>query len=293
MLSQVRPSNPEDRYLQELVPILVGLGPNGDVHIYGSCFVLWPNLLLTAKHVAEQLLRPYGVNRNGVARHMEIWAVQVMWERGEHHYVVWNVVECSMSPLSDLAILTAIPRNHVAQSYQWKSAPCTLKPPAIGEVVHAFGIVSPSAEGSRVGPDGKIEHIELNVKRLTATAHVLRAHSTGRDKGFLRWPTFEVDVRFDHCMSGALVINSRSEACGVVCAANTWDHTSHVTMLFPMMSILVDFARWRDLPFKGLKPLLELARHGTFTPRLWDRIRIDGDPATPEHTVSIDLPRAP
>ena len=56
-MPEFRPVNPDDRLLYELMPILIGIGPNEDLLCYGSCFIAWSHMAITAKHVVEELLR--------------------------------------------------------------------------------------------------------------------------------------------------------------------------------------------------------------------------------------------
>ena len=59
MMSEFKPVNSEDRLIYELMPILIGISPNEDLICYGSCFVAWPHMAITAKHVVEELLSPH------------------------------------------------------------------------------------------------------------------------------------------------------------------------------------------------------------------------------------------
>ena len=56
-MTEFRPVNPTDRIIYELMPLLIGIGPNEDLLCYGSCFIAWPHMAITAKHVVEELLK--------------------------------------------------------------------------------------------------------------------------------------------------------------------------------------------------------------------------------------------
>jgi hypothetical protein len=81
---QFRPVNPQDRLLYELMPILIGIGPNRDLLCYGSCFIAWRHMAITAKQVIEQLLRHDPGIAAGKECKYEYWIVQVMWNGDEH-----------------------------------------------------------------------------------------------------------------------------------------------------------------------------------------------------------------
>lgn len=96
------------------------------------------------------------------------------------------------------------------------------------------------------------------------------------------FPCFEVNARFELGMSGGLVINERSEVCGIVCGSlpagsEDEEHVSYVTMLWPMMVIPV---RAGLIP-GGLESarycLRDLSARGVFTPYGWERVHIKDD----------------
>ena len=274
------PANPDDRLLYELMPILIGIGSNEDLLCYGSCFIAWPHMAITAKHVIDELLRQDPGIVSGAPRY-EYWITQVKWNGDDHNYVVWTIDSIATSPHSDIAIIWLRGFNDVAAGYkEWKSPPVTFDPPPIGATVRAFGIHNVRFDGSRVNADGKFEHIEVKCERSTSTGIVKRHHWEGRDRGMYNFPCIEVDARFEHGMSGGLVIDEHSQVCGIVsgslsASSPEEDHVSYISMLWPMMAIPVD-AR---LVLGGVETaryrLHDLSARGVFTPIGWDRVLID------------------
>ena len=276
-----QPVNSSDRLLYELMPILIGIGPDEDLHCYGSCFIAWPHMAVTAKHVVEELIRRDPGIAQGKPCRLEYWVVQVMWEGGDHNYVVWTIDSVALSSHSDIAILWLRAFDENATKYkEWKTVPTTFDPPPIGSEVIAFGLHNVRFDGSRVNADRKFEHIEIKCDRSRSTGAVKQHHWAGRDKGMYNFPCFEVNAKFEHGMSGGLVITRESQVCGIVCGslpAGTPDEedVSYVTMLWPMMAIPVD-KRLVPNGREGVRYRLQhLSAQKIFTPSGWDRVLIE------------------
>lgn len=280
-MTDFRPVRTEDHYFSELVVRLIAIDQNGDIHFFGTAFIFQPYLALTAKHVIEEYFKLDLNIYRGEKISFNFWAIQIVWEGSEHNYVVWEVQFVSLSGHSDLAILKLYPYcENAAKHTRWGTVPCTLIPPEVGDSVIGFGLHSMSFEGSRVNAEGKVEHIEMKAKASSSRGVVRAVYPQYRDRGMLPFPCFEVDAQFEHGMSGGLVINGSSEVCGIVCSSfpKTEEHptpSSYVATLWPMMAMKIDFSLFRKAPISGKQYLLELARHGVFTPTGWERIVIE------------------
>ncbi len=279
-MPEFRPVNPDDKLLYELMPILIGIGPNGDLLCYGSCFIAWRHMAITAKHVIEELLKNDPGIMVGAPCKYEYWVCQVKWDENEHDYVVWTIDSIATSPHSDIAIIWLRGLNDKAAIYKgWKTVPVTFDPPQIGATVTAFGLHNVCFDGSRSNNNGKFEHIEVKCDRSISTGTVRQHYWEGRDKGMYNFPCIEVDSRFEHGMSGGLVIDEHSQACGIVCGSlNTAlaeeSYVSYISMLWPMMAIPVH----SHLIPGGIEAanyrLQDLSAQGIFTPTGWDRVFI-------------------
>lgn len=279
-VADFRPISPNDRLIYELMPILIGIGPDEDLLCYGSCFIALPHMAITAKHVVEELLKQDPGIAAGREAKYEYWVVQVKWESNEHSYVVWTIDSIALSAHSDIAIIWLKALNENADRYkEWKAVPVTFDPPPVGATVKAFGLHNVRFNGSRVNADGKFEHVELNFDRSVSTGVVRQQYWGGRDKGMYNFPCFEVDAKFEHGMSGGLVITDDSRVCGIVCgslSAMSTDepHVSYVTMLWPMMAISVDPRLVPGSDKAGRYHLQHLSAKGIFTPTGWERVLI-------------------
>lgn len=288
-MSEFRTVNSDDRLLYELMPVLIGIGPNEDLLYYGSCFIVWPHIAITAKHVVEELLRNDPGIVSGAPSKYEYWITQVKWGGDDHDYVVWTIDSIATSPHSDIAIIWLRGLNDVAVRYkEWKVAPVTFDPPPIGATVRALGIHNVRFDGSRVNAEGKFEHIEVKCERSISTGTVKQHYWARRDRGMYNFPCLEVDARFEHGMSGGLVIDEHSQVCGIVCgslpaSSTEEDHVSYISMLWPMMAIPVDARLVPDGVETARYRLQDLSARGIFTPVGWDRVLIHdaldtGDP---------------
>jgi Trypsin-like peptidase domain len=295
-MPDLRPVLPSDHLFSELVVRLIAIDKSGDLHSFGTAFIFQPYLALTAKHVIEEFLKldPSVYKGEGVS--FNFWAIQIAWEGLEHNYVVWEVSFISLSGHSDLAILKLHPYDENAAKYTvWKTVPCTLILPKVGDSIIGFGVHNITFAGSKVNSAGKVEHIELNDQASSSRGVVRAVYPLYRDVCMLSFPCFEVDAQFEGGMSGGLVINERSQVCGIVCSSMpaTQEHpipSSYVAMLWPMMAMKIDFSLFRTAPVSGEQYVLELARHGVFTPEGWEQIVIEENPIGPGCKVSMQGP---
>lgn len=295
-MADFRPVRPDDRYFSELVVRLIAIDQNGCLYSFGTAFIFQPYLALTAKHVIEEFFKLDPRIYRGEKVSFNFWAIQVFWEGSEHNYVVWEVKFVSLSGHSDLAVLKLHPYCENADKYtMWKTVPCTLISPKVGDSMIGFGVHKMSFEGSRVNAEGKVEHIEMKDEASSSRGVVRAVYPQHRDLSLLPFPCFEVDAQFEAGMSGGLVINDRSEVCGIVCSSMpaTEEHqtpSSYVAMLWPLMAMKINFALFRTAPVSGEQYILELARHGVFTPEGWERVVIEENPSGSGCKVSMRYP---
>lgn len=295
-MPNLRPVPPSDHLFSELVVRLIAIDKAGSLHSFGTAFIFQPNLALTAKHVIEEFLKLDSAICRGEKVSFIFWAIQVTWDGSEHNYVVWEVKFISLSAHSDLAILKLHPYDENAAKYTaWKGIPFTLIPPKVNDVIIGFGLHDTTFSGTRVNAEGKVEHIELNDRASSSRGLVRAVYPIYRDACMLPFPCFEVDAQFEGGMSGGLVINERSQVCGIVCSSMpaTQEHptpSSYVALLWPMMAMKIDFSLFRTAPILGEQYVLELAKCGVFTPEGWEQIVIEENPVEPGCKISMQPP---
>jgi len=259
-------------------------------------------MAITAKHVIEELLKHDPGIVAGKPCKYEYWVTQVKWDGDEHNYVVWTIDSIATSPHSDIAIIWLRSLDQNAAHYkEWKTVPITFDPPPIGATVRAFGLHAVRFDGSRVNEDGKFEHIEVKFERSISTGTVKQHYWEGRDKGLYSFPCLEVNAKFEHGMSGGLVMNEYSQVCGIVCGclpatSPDEEHVSYVSMLWPMMAIPVDARLIPGGVESDRYRLQDLSARGIFVPTGWDRVVIEdtidaGGPLTIRYLRTQNLRR--
>lgn len=270
-------SNKDDKLIHELMPILIGIGPDEDLHCYGSCFIVQPHLAITASHVLEELVKRDAAITAGRPA-FEYWIIQVMQDGDKHDYVVWTIDSVGTCGFSDVGIiwLRALDQNAVEYQKQrkWKGIGITFDPARVGETVTSFGIHNVRFDGSRVNSERKFEHVSVDCDRSVSTGVVTQLYWGGRDRGLYKFPCFEVNAKFEHGMSGGMVINGRSQVCGIVCgslppALEGERHVSYVTMLWPMLTIPVGGHLIEGGVSSQSYTLRDLSLRGKFNPRGW------------------------
>jgi len=268
--------NKDDKLFTELALRLVSFDDKGVPFSFGTAFVIQPYLLVTARHVVEAFISKgrATINKNEVK--LTFWSIQIEWSNGKHNYNIWQVFKAYFSPHSHICLLHLGAYNHTAAQYKkWKVVPMSLVPPEICEEVIGFGFHATKFEGSKVSEAGALEHLEVNDTCSKSTGHVKQVHMLKRDSTMLPFPCFEVDSRFDPGMSGGLVINSKSELCGIVCSSMSVDdiHFSHVALIWPVMAIEVDFGNTNS-EVRGIHTLSKLVKVGKWKPRGWENVKV-------------------
>jgi hypothetical protein len=268
--------NKHDKLFSEMALRLVGFDKAGLPFSFGTAFVIQPYLLVTARHVVEAFISSGTITKNKNEVELTFWAIQIEWDKGNHKYNIWQVVKAYFSPHSDICLLHVGAYNDTAAQYkQWKTVPVSLMPPEIGAEVIGFGFHATKFERSKVTEACELEHLELNDTSSKSTGRVKQLYMIKRDSTMLSFPCFEVDARFDPGMSGGLVINSKSELCGIICSSMPLDkgHYSHVAMIWPIMAIEVDFGN-SNHQIHGTQTLSKLVEIGKWKPIGWENVKV-------------------
>jgi hypothetical protein len=266
----------DDKLITEIALRLVGFDDKGVPFSFGTAFVIEPYLLVTARHVVEAFISKGRVMGNKSNLELMFWAIQVEWNNGIHNYNIWQVRRIYFSHHSDICLLHLGALSDTAEKYKdWKTVPVSLIPPEVGEEVSGFGFHSIKFDGSRVLENGALEHLEIKDTLSQSTGHVKQVHMFKRDSNMLPFPCFEVDCCFHPGMSGGLVLNSKSELCGIVCSSMPLDdfHFSHVALIWPIMAIEVDFGNTND-QIKGIHTLSKLVEIREWKPRGYENVKV-------------------
>ncbi len=201
---------------------------------------------------------------------MDLGAIQFVDEGSRVQQ--WRIRKMYFGPTlagSDLAILLLDPLTEEQLPYEWKRPFIQLLPPEAGSRIAAFGYHSMEVTTTAAGGE------RINFNPYTTTGTVEEIHRAAREKAQLRFPCFRTSARFDPGMSGAPVFTEEGLLCGIVCSnmppeTDDGEHTSYVSVLWPMMGIHVDYKRPGEEP--KLCALVELARAELLLPVDLDKV---------------------
>jgi hypothetical protein len=253
----------------------------------GTAVIVAPILAFAARHVLdEHWLRHEGrpMPTDGeIACRFSLLLFQVF----EHHTNAWAVTRLWTSPISDIVLLRLQPWSDRAGEYKFKHLTIDLLPPKIGDRISAFGY-----HKNKVIRDGN--QITFDQRGATTHGNVVEVHHEFRDKGFLRFPCFRTNARFEGGMSGGPVFNSSHQLCGLVCAAlppltPEDEHTSYAVALWPAMAIPIDLDRLGHP--QGVRYLaIDLVRDNILVARNADRVSVGDLDPNGTATIAITIP---
>lgn len=233
----------------------------GELYPSGTACIIGPWLAITARHVVE--------------RHFAYFGKQVTPETREashltHTYVVPGDDGQPMLPLTvyrtwfhtgcDIAVLWLAAAAEADPKRVWACPPLSLLPPRIGSRIVAFGYPNSTAEME--APNKAV----VNMDATTSTGTVIEIHHQARDSIKYPFPCFRTNARFDSGMSGGPVFDEQGRLCGIVCGSvppydESEEHASYVSILWPLLSVLID-APWDHHPPGSKYPMLEYAKAG-------------------------------
>lgn len=200
----------------------------------GSGVFIAPFMAITAKHVAEDLLRlddrTTVPKRPFVTQHAAglFQTLDPRTEGGDK--ALWHVDRSWTSNSSDLILLQVSAESERADSLQYKMPvrplPWRLLPPPVGATVHAFGF-----PGSTVRTDG--EQLGIDAHFTLQELEVGTPYPNGRDRGMLHFPCFEVRGSLAPGFSGGPVVYE-GHLCGIVTSGSSFDERSYVASLWPL-----------------------------------------------------------
>jgi trypsin-like peptidase len=261
----------------------------GETHVVGTATLIAGHLAITAKHVIDDAIRRFGAQHKGVNfTEVRDYAIRLYQVLSGPIYRVWNVYAAWYCE-TDIAVLhlglfkTSEPNGVI----DWIVPRLRSMPPPIGQKVIAFGYRESVAE---ITPTADGYHLELQDKPTTSFGEVKRIYPERRDSVMLPFPCYEVNARFDHGMSGGLVIDEWGSVCGLVCsslpASAHQEAVSHVTTLWPMLRTLISADRGAKYPRGVTYPTIDLALDGIITV-------VDLNSLDPKHFPDRTLPGRP
>ena len=250
----------------------VGYRYRKEIRIVGTAFSIAPwGLFVTAAHVVEEAweFAPGGLNSTD-----EFDLMIFVFDQGDS-YPVWGggvpVVHADFSRSLDLALLQVpFPKKHDGTPLRFEHLEIQTRTPRVGDDCFAFGY----SEFEFID-EGSIPEVSpaLKFRFNTARGQIQEIHPEGRDRFFVRYPSFTTGARFDGGMSGGPVIADTGRVIGVVSTslpATDQDpaHISTCSLIPPLLGFHA-FTAQPDNETPKKETLLDMAKRGL--------LQVDGD----------------
>jgi hypothetical protein len=273
---QFKAMPPSGSPIYNMVMRVISVGQGEEIHVIGTCVSIAEPLVITARHVAVNILERQGAKTaNGeTIINGSIWIVRIT--NDDDLYAVWEVESVWLCPYSDIAMMHLKPYNEEATRQRWYNAALDLIPPQEGSRVFGFGFNMPETKVT-IGEDGT-RHIVTNDTPTTTVGEVTLVHHERGNNSTRNFPCYEVNFLSKPGMSGAPVFNDSGRLCGLICSGMEFPpgdngaHVSFVTTLWPMMGTILNAGRSTKYPRGVFYPALELAQDGLIAAFGWERV---------------------
>jgi hypothetical protein len=178
--------------LQLMAERLDARGEADDFDALGSAVLIHPRLAITAKHVMDDYMSKFGVEKTGSMPETKfrLSAIQVISDGPEDaasvavRYAVRNTYH---APSSDLALLTLVPWSPIPPRWDQACARVSIFLPKVGDRAVAFGYHSGEVEKR---DDGLV----VSRRPATSVGEVTELHLRGRP--IVTWPNFTTNALY-------------------------------------------------------------------------------------------------
>lgn len=248
--------------------ILVEPDNERDAEPIGTGVWVAENLVLTARHNVDYIIREYGPPNSAG------YAIRLYNILPGPEYAIWQVNCISTSQHSDLALLQLGLHGYTGDTQPGSNIAARIRLlfPYAKERVAGFGYHNMEATFSR-NADGSL-HLELLGVPQTTTGTVVEVYERGRDRGLYSFPCFQVNARFNAGMSGGPVFDDSGSLIGVISGslppdADGGEHVSYVAAIWPILEMAVprsgqpneEVCSVRELAMKGVVQVTDIPRY--------------------------------
>lgn len=253
-----------DSPIGEVAVKLVVQFPSGETHVIGTATIITGFLAVTARHNLIDVVERFGAQQDTNALEVTDYALRLIQVLSGPRYAIWEVRSAWTSGETDLALLHLALQGQSAPVWAIESRSLMTRalPPAVGEVVAAFGYHSSVTKTTR-NPDGSY-HLDLNDEGATTTGVVEEILPNGQPSGRFNFPCYRVAARFDAGMSGGPVFDEPGRLCGIISGTYGMPEgrpLSYVTTLWPMLRMRISADR-SGFPKNTTYPVIDLASAG-------------------------------
>lgn len=239
---------------------------SSEVFASGTGVVIAQNLILTAKHVVEDFINKWKVEKSDavlVVNNFNIWVVFISSNTNDLYHV-YEVAKVYMNPYSDLALLHLDSFDRIGKGKSWKQAKLVLTIPKPGERVVAFGFSKSKVNISK--NQNGLTDIKINDEPIVSVGEIIEVYPEKRDSYLLPFPSIRINSRLDGGMSGGPIFNNEGGLLGIVCSRfdqeSHDEHISNASLLWPLMATTLTDKNDKCYPLYNLAAKEVIAVHG-------------------------------
>ncbi|MHA6913920.1 S1 family peptidase [Ralstonia pseudosolanacearum] len=256
---------PADTPVSEIALHVLVEFDSGDCYVIGTATVIGSFVVVTAKHVLDDITTRFGVEEaTDGAKEITNYAVRLYQVLPGPRYVIYQVVAAWSCPDTDISVLhLALFRSSPGVTLSWRTPALVFGAPPVGTPLAAFGYHSSEVK-TQPADDGNY-YMELSDKPTTSTGVIEEILPSGQPAGHFTFPCYRIAARFDGGMSGGPVFDEKGALCGIIsCTLSPGDENevpiSYVCMLWPILRLLISVNRGQNYPRNVNYPIAHLVR---------------------------------
>lgn len=241
----------------------------------GTGFVAAPHLVLTARHVIDQIFKKFTGAAPAEATGDLDFGVQFALFDRDVRKQTFDVTGYILSPTIDIAALTVFPdERELLEVGEWPVLELDMDYPVVGDPVVGVGL-----PGTRTRVlEG--DEARLVIQPSVMPGKVIDVHYRQREGYMLKFPCFQTDARFPSGASGGPVLDAAGRVRGVVCTSFDDDGDaeaiSYASAIWPALALAMDVRIGDERPARRVAPypLKDEADRGNLHVRNLERVEV-------------------
>lgn len=178
----------------------------------GSCFFIAPFIVLTARHVIDEIYDLFhGCRIHEISGDMK-FGVDFAIQNEKHGLMKWSVMGYGYTPTIDATALIVELREpaELPEAFEWNLPTLSFAQAEVGQRISALGYPKSS---HRLDADCGAK---ISLKPHESNGRITEVHERMRDRVMLPHPCFETSARIEGGMSGGPVFSSDGHVIGVI-----------------------------------------------------------------------------